>query len=100
MKSERFKKLVDQNPNNELFRFSLAQALIDEGEAVEAIEALDFCLEKKNNWMMAAILKGKCLISQKRKEDARPVLEHALKLAIEQHHEAPEAELRKLLDTL
>ena len=39
-------------------------------------------------------------LTLKQKEDAKPVLEHALKLAIEQHHETPEAELRKLLESL
>ncbi|EDY84330.1 hypothetical protein VDG1235_3961 [Verrucomicrobiia bacterium DG1235] len=100
MKTERFQTLVSKNPNNELFRFSLAQALIDEGRHEEAIEQLDFCIQKKDDWMMAEILKAKSLLSLSRPTDAKPVLEHALHLAIEQHHEAPEAEIRKLLEPL
>ncbi len=100
MKTQRFQTLVSKNPNNELFRFSLAQALIDENRHEEALEHLDFCIQKKDDWMMAEILKGKSLLALLRPTEAKPVLEHALHLAVEQHHEAPEAELRKLLETL
>lgn len=100
MKTERFQTLVSKNPDNELFRFSLAQALIEEGKHDDAIPHLDFCIAKKGDWMMAEILKGKCLLTLDRPTDAKPVLEHALQLAVEQEHEAPEAELRKLLESL
>ncbi|MDQ8179123.1 tetratricopeptide repeat protein [Pelagicoccus sp. SDUM812005] len=100
MKTERFQTLVSKNPDNELFRFSLAQALIEEDRHEEAIEQLDYCIQKKDDWMMAEILKGKSLLALKRPADAKPVLEHALHLAVIQHHEAPEAEIRKLLETV
>ncbi|MDQ8200180.1 tetratricopeptide repeat protein [Pelagicoccus enzymogenes] len=100
MKTERFQNLVSKNPNNELFRFSLAQALIEEERHEEAIEQLDFCIQKKEDWMMAEILKGKSLLALSRPADAKPTLERALHLAVEQHHEAPEGEIRKLLETL
>lgn len=100
MKTQRFQELVSKNPNNELFRFSLAQALIDEGRHEEAVEHLTLCTEKKPDWMMAEILKAKSLLSLKKTEEAKPVLERALNLAIEQHHETPEAEVRQLLSTL
>ena len=100
MKTERFKTLVSKNPDNELFRFSLAQALIEEERHEEALDHLDFCIDKKDDWMMAEILKGKSLLALARPTDAKPILEHALHLAIEQHHEAPEAELRSLLEPL
>ncbi len=100
MKTDRFQNLVSKNPHNELFRFSLAQALIEENRHEDALEHLDFCINKKDDWMMAEILKGKSLLTLSRPTDAKPILEHALKLAVDQHHEAPEAELRKLLESL
>ncbi len=100
MKSQRFKDLTSKNPDNELFRFSLGQALVEEDAHLEAIEAFDFCLQKKPDWMMAAILKGKSLLAIQQTQAAKPVLEHALDLAIKQHHEAPEAEIRKLLQAI
>lgn len=99
MNVQRFQELVSNNPNNELFRFSLAQALIDEDRHEEAIEQLDLCLEKKSDWMVAEILKGKSLLALGRKEEAKPVLERSLQLAIEQNHETPEAEVRQLLES-
>lgn len=100
MKTQRFQDLVSKNPNNELFRFSLAQALIEEDRHAEAVEQLDQCIHKKPDWMMAEILKGKSLIALGRKDEAKPVLRRALQLAVEQHHETPEAEIRQLLGSL
>ena len=97
MKSEKFKELLAANPENELFRFSLGQSLMDEGNPNEAIPLFEKCQRKKPDWMMASILKAKCHIELERMEEARFELNRALKLAIEQEHEAPEAEIRKLL---
>ena len=97
MKTQRFQDLVSKNPNNELFRFSLAQALIEEGRHQEALEQLHHCTTKKSDWMVAEILKGKSLIALGRQVEAKSVLERALHLALEQHHETPEAEIRRLL---
>ena len=70
---------------------------MEEGRATDAIAALDKCLEKKPDWMVASILRGKCLLSLDRKEEAKSELQRSLQLAIDQHHETPEAEVRKLL---
>ena len=100
MSTQRFQDLVAKNPSNELFRFSLAQALATEGRHAEAVEQLDHCLAKKPDWMMAEILKGKYLLALARPADAKPALQRALSLAVAQHHETPEAELRLLLQSL
>ncbi len=100
MRSARFQTLVDQQPANELFRFSLAQALIDEGRAADAIPHLELCASKKADWMVARILLGKSLLATGRREEARRWLEESLHLAVEQHHEEPEAEVRALLRDL
>ncbi|MBE2214373.1 MAG: tetratricopeptide repeat protein [Opitutaceae bacterium] len=100
MRSARFQTLVAQQPDNELFRFSLAQALLDEGRPADAIPHLEVCAAKKADWMVARILLGKALLALGRRDQARTRLEEALRLAIEQHHEDPEAELRALLADL
>jgi predicted Zn-dependent protease len=100
MRSARFETLVAQQPENELFRFSLAQALIEESRHADAIPHLQFCAERKADWMMARILWGKALIATGRPIAARPLLQEALDLAIAQNHETPEAELRALLADL
>ena len=100
MSSARFAALVASQPENEMFRFSLAQALLREGRSAEAVPHLEFCANKKADWMMARILLGKTLLSLGRRADAKPWLEQALHLAIEQTHEDPERELRALLAEL
>lgn len=100
MRSERFAALVAQQPDNELFRFSLAQALLAEERPADAVEHLRFCTGKKADWMMPRILLGKTLLGLGRKAEAKPALEEALQLAVVQHHEDPERELRAILGEL
>lgn len=96
-RSDTFAGLVKSQPDNELFRFSLAQALQAEGRGEEAIPHFEYCVAKKADWMMPRILLGKLLLQLGRRAQARPLLADALKLAIEQRHEEPERELRGLL---
>lgn len=96
-RSARFAAIVASQPENPLFRFSLAQALDAEGRLAEAAEHYRYCVASRADWMMPRILLGKALLRAGSPAEARPVLEEALRLAIEQHHEEPEAELRALL---
>ena len=95
-----FAALVERQPGNELFRFSLAQALVADGRGAEAVEHFRFCIDRKADWMMPRILLGKLLLTLGRREEAKPLLEDALRLAVAQSHEAPEAELRAILTDL
>lgn len=99
-RSEQFTALVAQQPDNELFRFSLAQALLAENRAAEAVPHFEICANKKADWMMPRILLGKALVGLGRRAEAKPWLEGALQLAIDQTHEDPERELRALLAEL
>ena len=96
MRSAHFAALVARQPDNELFRFSLAQALLAENKPVDAIEHLSACAAKKSDWMMPRILLGKTLLGLGRKAEAKPWLEQALQLAIAQDHDDPAQELRTL----
>ena len=96
-RSSQFAALVAQQPDNEKFRFSLAQALISEGRPAEAVEHLMICAEKKPEWMMPRILLGKTLLGLGRRTEAKPWLEAALQLALVQDHEDPARELTALL---
>jgi predicted Zn-dependent protease len=99
-RSEQFAALVAQQPDNELFRFSLAQALLAEGRPADAIEHLTRCADRKPEWMMPRILLGKTLLALGRRAEAKPWLEDALKLAIAQDHEDPAREMQALLAEL
>jgi predicted Zn-dependent protease len=97
---DNFAAMVARQPDNELFRFSLAQALAAEGRTAEAVPHYEICLAKKADWMMPRILLGKILLQLDRRAEAKPLLAAALQLAVDQHHEDPERELRALLADL
>ncbi|MDB6126839.1 MAG: hypothetical protein JWM35_735 [Verrucomicrobia bacterium] len=94
---EQFEALVRQQPANALFRFSLAQALVAENRAAESVDHFEACLASRADWMMPRILLAKTLIELGHREKAKPLLEEALQLAVDQHHEDPEREVRALL---
>ncbi|MDO8541609.1 MAG: molecular chaperone DnaJ [Opitutaceae bacterium] len=97
---EQFQALVTGNPGNELFRFSLAQALLAEQRTADAVPHLEFCVRQRVDWMIPRIVLGKTLIALNRRDEAKPLLEDALRLAIEQAHEEPERDDRALLADL
>jgi hypothetical protein len=49
--------------------------------------------------MVVHIQLGKSLSTLGRSPEAKPILEHGLKLAIAQHHDGPREELEELLKT-
>lgn len=93
----RHEKTVQQFPQNELARFSLGKALFDAGEFAQAKEHFAVALNKKPDWMVVQILIGKCDLALGDKAAARTAFQRALQLAIEQHHEGPQAEMEQML---
>ncbi|MFT5837325.1 MAG: Flp pilus assembly protein TadD [Candidatus Azotimanducaceae bacterium] len=99
-KSEIFLPKVEAKPDNMLFRFSLGQALYEEGDSSSSIPHLQKCTDSRADWMLPRILLGKALLQNGQELAAKPILETALQLAIEQHHDDPAAELRGILEDL
>jgi Flp pilus assembly protein TadD len=99
-RSETFRALVESDPSNPLFRFSLGQALFQESNFPAAVEHLHKAAEGKVDWMMPRVLLGKTYLHLAQKNLAQIAFQEALKLAVAQGHEEPEAELRQLLSTL
>lgn len=99
-KSEIFQPKVAAQPDNMLFRFSLGQALYDEGASDAAIPHLQRCADSRDDWMLPRILLGKALLQAGDEAAAKPVLEKALALALAQHHLDPAEELKNLLADL
>jgi|SRR5579871_2936863 len=103
MSSDRITKALElwqRFPDNDLSRFNLAQAYCDANDFPNAIEHLRALCAKKPDWMVAHIQLGKALITLGRPAEAKPILEHALDLAVAQHHDSPREELTELLHTL
>ena len=69
MPSASFQSLVARNPDNEMFRFSLGQALVQEEKPGEAIPHLQYCVGRKPDWMMAQILLGRSLVAVGRRAE-------------------------------
>ena len=99
-KSETYLPKVEAQPDNMLFRFSLGQALYEEGSIAESVPHLRECVDSRADWMLPRILLGKALLQNGESGQAKPILENALQLAIEQNHEGPEGELKAILNDL
>ena len=97
---ERFQRMLAQNPQNGLARFSLGKALFDAGQFAAAREHLALALATKPDWMMVQILLGKCDLALGDRAAAKTALQRALDLAIAQHHDGPQCELEELLAEL
>ena len=93
-------ELWQRFPDNDLSRFNLAQAYVDANNYATAVEHLRALCGKKPEWMVVHIQLGKSLIALNRSAEAKPILDHALELAITQHHDGPREELTELLKTL
>src|SRR6266850_1473340 len=91
------RELWQRFPDNDLSRFNLAQAYIDANDYARAIEHLRALCDKKPDWMVVHIQLGKSLLAVGEAQSAKPILEHALHLAIAQHHDGPREELEELL---
>jgi predicted Zn-dependent protease len=103
MSTDRIAKALElwkKFPDNDLSRFNLAQAYLDANDHAHALDHLRALCERKPDWMVVHIQLGKSLIALGRPAEARPILEHGLKLAIAQHHDGPREELTALLKTL
>jgi predicted Zn-dependent protease len=103
MTTDRIAKALElwkRYPDNDLSRFNLAQAYFNAGDYSNAAQHLRALCAKKPDWMVAHILLGKCLLATGETAAAKPVLEHALALAIAQHHDGPREELEELIRTL
>ena len=96
----KYQALIEAHPDNELLQFSLGKALFDAERFAEAEAHLRLALEQKPDWMVVSILLAQCAARRNDIPSARQYYEYALPLAISQHHEGPEAEIRQALSVL
>lgn len=95
-----FQNKVKEEPENKLYRFSLAKILFDQALYVEAIPHLQKCVGFQADWMLPRILLGKAFIQTNQISEAQSCLNIALDLAIEQKHDDPKTEITKLLEDI
>ena len=99
-KIDKFAALVAKNPENELARFSLGSALFEAGRFADAEPHFAKALALKGDWVMAYILRARCLIRLGRVDEARPLLATGRQHSLAQHHEAPVEEIDEILAEL
>lgn len=97
---EMWKAQVAEDPDNELSRFSLAQALYAEKLWAEALEQYEAALARKQDWMVAVIQRGQCLIRLGRAAEAKEALLAGKQLAMTQGHKGPQEEIDQILEDL
>lgn len=95
-----WKEQVAEDPDNELARFSLAQAYFQEKEWGNALAEYEAALAKKPDWMMATIQRGQCLIKLGRIAEAKAALLAGRELAVKQNHKDPQQEIDEILEDL
>ncbi|MFN7976468.1 MAG: CDC27 family protein [Acidobacteriota bacterium] len=99
-KIDLWKEQVAEDPENELARFSLAQAYFAEKDWGNALSQYEEALARKPDWMMATILRGQCLIKLGRIDEAKATLLEGRALAVKQNHKDPQMEIDEILEEL
>jgi len=97
---EKYQKLLEQYPGNELARFSLGKALYDLGKYSEARDHFKTALSQRSDWMVVQILIGRCDLALGQEETAIEAFKRGRDLALQQNHEGPLAEMNELLAQL
>ena len=96
----KYQSLLKDRPYDELLHFSLGKALYDAGLVPEAETHLRTALNAKPDWMVVAMLLAKIALQRDDTTEAQLLYQKALQLAIDQHHEGPEEEIRAALTKL
>ncbi len=97
---ELFHKTVEENPANELARFSLANELCEQGLYMEALPHYEACLAINPAWMRVYIQVGKCCLELGVPEQARESLLKAKDLMSQKGDYENLQEVEELLEGL
>jgi Fe-S cluster biosynthesis and repair protein YggX len=92
-----FRKMANDDPENELGHFRLGQLLIEDLQLEEACNSFRRTLELSPQFSKVYQLLGSCLIKLHRSEDAAKVLETGFAVADERGDTVPRDEMAKML---
>ena len=84
-------------PDQVFYRFSLAQAYLDEDNHTLACKELEKCVQAKPDWLIATLSLGRTYLQLGKIEKAKKNLELSLELARKQNHDDPAEEAEQLL---
>jgi Fe-S cluster biosynthesis and repair protein YggX len=97
---EQFKKMANDDPNNELGHFSLGRAYMDAGMWHEAIGAFKRTIELNANLSKVYQLLAQCLLKVNQKDDAIAQLTAGVKIADSRGDMLPRGDMIKMLQEL
>jgi Fe-S cluster biosynthesis and repair protein YggX len=92
-----FRKMANDDPENEIGHFRLGQLLMEAGKFDEAAGSFRRTLELSPQFSKVFQLLGSCLISLNRREEAIKVLKDGYRVADERGDNIPREEIGKLL---
>ena len=100
MNAAEWKALLNDEPDNELLRFSFAKALMDERSFADAAVEFRRLVEDKPDYVIAWAFLARSLLESGDLSAARTAAEHGMPLALKFNHEVPIEELEAILDEL
>src|SRR5690242_12750482 len=92
-----FRKMANDDPDNELGHFRLGQLLMEDGQFEDAAKSFRRTLELSPQFSKVFQLLGSCLIKLGRRDDAVKVLRDGFAVADERGDNVPRDEMVKLL---
>ncbi len=92
-----FRKMANDDPDNELGHFRLGQLLMEDGQHEEAVQSFRRTLELSPQFSKVFQLLGTCLMKLNKRDDAVKVLRDGFAVADERGDNIPRDEMVKLL---
>src|SRR5476651_2315444 len=92
-----FRKMANDDPDNELGHFRLGQLLMEDGQHEEAVKCFRRTLELSPQFSKVFQLLGMCLTKLGRRDDAVQILRDGFATADERGDNIPRDEMAKLL---
>lgn len=94
-----FRKMANDDPENELGHFRLAQLLMEDKQLEEAVKSFQRTIELSPQFSKAHQLLGNCLLQLNRKDEAVKTLQKGYQVADERGDNIPKEEMAKLLQS-
>src|SRR5262249_19370339 len=95
-----FRKMANDDPDNELGHFRLGQLLMEAGQNEEAVQSFRRTLELNPLFSKVYQLQAACLIKLSKLDDAARVLQEGYLVAQERGDNIPRDEMAKMLSQL
>jgi Fe-S cluster biosynthesis and repair protein YggX len=95
-----FRKMANDDPDNELGHFRLGQLLLEAGQPAEAEKSFRRTLELSPHFSKVYQLLGSSLVQQGRREEAVKVLRDGFGVADERGDNMPRDEMARMLEAL